>query len=283
MKTLILGASEVFSHAITDPIEALTPAVEYMVSYKVPMAWSGEKLINAPGFFQLSTNTVGFIFTAILVGLLCFLASRKMAVVPKGRGIGIFEFIVEFVRNNIASLIQHDRRKYEPFLLTIFFFILIANFSGLIPNTTKLFATATVGATGSLAFVVYIYFNYVGIREKGGWNYIKGIVPGGVPAVLAPVIWFIEVLSMLLRPVSLALRLWANMYAGHIMLGIFALLAGLFAKATIDGSGAFIAATPAWMLLLAVVYVIEIMICVIAAFVFTLLTAVYIDGATADH
>ena len=283
MNTLILGASEVFSNVITDPIEALTPAVEYMVDYKVPMAWTGEKLIEASGAFQVSTNTVGFIVTAIFVGLLCFLASRKMSLVPKGRGVGLFEFVVDFVRNNIASIIQHDRRKYEPFLLTIFFFILIANFSGLIPNTNKLFATATVGATGALAFVVYIYFNAVGVKAKGGWNYIKGIVPHGVPVALAPVIWLIEVLSMLLRPVSLALRLWANMYAGHIMLGIFALLAGLFAKATIDGSGAFIAATPAWMLLLAVVYLIEIMICVIAAFVFTLLTAVYIDGAIADH
>jgi len=266
---------------ITDPMAVLGGEVDYMVVKKIAMTWDGAQM----GAFDmaLSTNTVGFILTAIFVGLLCWFMARRMTLVPKGAGMNFFEFVVEFVRNNIASLVHHNQRKYEPFLLTIFFFILIANFSGLIPNTGRLFATATVGATFSLALVVYVYFNYVGIKEKGGWNYIKGIVPHGVPAVLGPVIWLIEVFSMLLRPVSLALRLWANMYAGHIMLGIFALLTGLFAKATITGGGAAIAASPAWAILLAVVYLIEILICIIAAFVFTLLTAVYIDGAIADH
>ncbi|MCL2437937.1 MAG: F0F1 ATP synthase subunit A [Coriobacteriia bacterium] len=267
---------------VTDPMAVLGGEVDYMVEKKIAMTWDGYQMGATE--LAISTNTVGFILTAIFVALLCFFLARRMTLVPKGAGMNFFELIVEFVRNNIASLIHHDKRKYEPFLLTIFFFILIANFSGLIPNTGRLFATATIGATASLAIVVYIYFNYVGIREKGGWNYIKGIVPHGVPGVLAPVIWAIEVLSMLLRPISLALRLWANMYAGHIMLGIFALLTGLFATATLDGSGgAWIAASPAWALLLAVVYLIEILICIIAAFVFTLLTAVYIDGAIADH
>jgi F-type H+-transporting ATPase subunit a len=276
----ITRAEEVL-RPVTDPMAILGSEVDYMVEKKIAMTWDGAQM--GAFEFTLSTNTVGFILTAIFVAFLCFVMARRMTLVPKGAGMNLFELIVEFVRNNIAGLIQHDKKKYEPFLLTIFFFILVANFSGLIPNTGRLFATATIGATASLAIVVYVYFNYVGIREKGGWGYIKGIVPHGVPAVLAPVIWVIEVMSMLLRPVSLALRLWANMYAGHIMLGIFALLTGLFALATIDGQGFFIAASPAWALLLAVVYIIEILICIIAAFVFTLLTAVYIDGATADH
>jgi len=278
---LKITPAEYVVRPITDPMAVLGGEVDYMVEKKIAQTWEGEQMGVTE--LALSTNTVGFIVTAIVVGLLCYFLAKRMTIIPKGTGVNLFELIVEFVRNNIASLIHHDKRKYEPFLLTIFFFILIANFSGLIPNTGRLFATATVGATGALAFVVYIYFNWVGIQAKGGWGYIKGIVPHGVPAALAPVIWLIEVLSMMLRPVSLALRLWANMYAGHIMLGIFALLTGLFATATIDGSGAWIAASPAWALLLAIVYIIEILICIIAAFVFTLLTAVYIDGAIADH
>jgi len=275
MNTVILSTTG----PIDDPFAVLPYWVESMVAKKVPNHVLGGQMYFAD--IGLSSNTIGFVLTALFVGFLCYLAAKRMTLVPKGTGVNAFEMIVEFVRNNIATMIHHDKRKYEPFLLTTFFFILIANFIGLLPNAQ--FATGTVGATFSLAFVVYIYFNWVGIKAKGGWGYIKGLSPHGVPGVLAPVIIIIEVASMMLRPVSLALRLWANMYAGHIMLGIFALLTGLFAQATIDTGGAFIAASPAWALLLAVVYLIEILICVIAAFVFTLLTAVYIDGAIADH
>ncbi|MCL2525979.1 MAG: F0F1 ATP synthase subunit A [Coriobacteriia bacterium] len=275
MKSVILSKTG----PITNPFEVLPYWVESMVGKKVPMhVQGGQMYIFDVG---LSVNMIGFVLTSAIVGFLCYLAAKRMALVPKGTGVNLFELIVEFVRNNIGGMIHHDRKKYEPFLLTTFFFILIANFIGLLPNAK--FATGTIGATFALAFVVYIYFNWVGIKAKGGWGYLKGLSPHGVPAVLAPVIILIELVSMMLRPVSLALRLWANMYAGHIMLGIFALLTGLFAQATFDGAGAFIAASPAWMLLLAVIYVIEILICVIAAFVFTLLTAVYIDGAVADH
>jgi len=275
MNTAILTTVTDYS----DPFEALPGYVESMVGKKVPMYVQGGQMDFAS--LGLSVNMIGFILTTAIVGFLLYFVAKRMTLVPTGRGVNLFELIVEFVRNNIATMIHHDKRKYEPFLLTTFFFILIANFIGLLPNAK--FATGTMGATFALAFVVYFYFNYAGVKAKGGWGYIKGIVPHGVPAVLAPVIWIIEVLSMMLRPVSLALRLWANMYAGHIMLGIFALLAGLFSAATFQGHGAFIAAAPAWALLLAVIYVIEILICIIAAYVFTLLTAVYIDGAVADH
>jgi F-type H+-transporting ATPase subunit a len=277
MNTVILKAE--LPTVIDDPIGQLGYFVDSMVDKKVPLNIAGDQI----GFLDvyLSVNMIGFVLTAAFVGLLCYFAAKRMTLVPKGRGVNLFELIVDFVRNNIATMIHHDKRKYEPFLLTTFFFILIANFIGLLPNAK--FATGTVGATFALAFVVYIYFNWVGIKAKGGWGYIKGIVPHGVPVALAPAIWLIEVISMMLRPVSLALRLWANMYAGHIMLGIFALLTGLFARATFESGGAFIAASPAWALLLAVIYVIEILICIIAAYVFTLLTAVYIEGAIGDH
>ena len=276
MNTVILSYT---SGNIYDPIEQLGPWIESMVGKKVPMNIWGEQITMFDMY--LSVNMIGFILTTLFVGFLCYFLAKRMEMVPRGRGVNLFELIVDFVRNNIATMIHHNKREYEPFLLTTFFFILIANFIGLLPNAK--FATGTVGATFALAFVVYIYFNYAGIKAKGGWGYIKGIVPHGVPGWLAPAIWLIEVLSMMLRPVSLALRLWANMYAGHIMLGIFALLAGLFAQATFDTGGAWIAASPAWALLLAVIYIIEILICVIAAYVFTLLTAVYIEGAVADH
>jgi F-type H+-transporting ATPase subunit a len=206
MNTVILKATPEY---IYDPIGQLGGFVDSMVSKKVPLNIWGDQITMFDAY--LSVNMIGFILTTIFVGVLCYLLAKRMTLVPKGRGVNLFELIVEFVRNNIATMIHHGKRKYEPFLLTTFFFILIANFIGLLPNAK--FATGTVGATFALAFVVYIYFNWTGIQAKGGWGYIKGIVPNGVPGALAPVIWVIEVLSMMLRPVSLALRLWANMYA----------------------------------------------------------------------
>jgi len=279
MNTVILAASNGLYGPVTDPFASLPYHIEYMLGKKVSTLVGGGQLSGIE--IGLTINTVGFVLTAIFVGWLCYVLAKRMTLVPTSRGANAFEFLIEFVRNNIANAIHHDRRKYEPFLLTTFFFILISNFIGLIPNAK--FATGTIGGTFALAMAVFFYFHYAGVKAKGGWGYTKGIVPHGVPGWLAPAIWLIEVISMFLRPVSLALRLWANMYAGHIMLGIFALLTGLFAQATIDGNGPFIAAAPGWMLLLFVIYVIEILICVIAAYVFTLLTAVYIEGAVADH
>ena len=282
MNTVILGAA--LGPADATPLERLPGSVEHMIHMLNPLSVFGSAAHPVKiGVFEL-TLSVNFIWFLIAAAILLWLGlsmRKRVALVPKGRGVNAFEFLVEFVRNNVANMIKHDQEKYEPFILTTFFFILICNLSGLVPGGRQ--GTGTIGGTLALSITVLIYFNYAGMKAKGVWNYIKGIVPNGVPGALGWLIWIIEVISMCLRPVTLALRLWANMYAGHIILGIFALLTGLFAEATIAGMGPYIAASPAWMLLLFAIYFLEIMVCFIGAYVFCLLTSVYIDAATGSH
>ena len=280
METLILSASG----PITNPLEALPGFIDHMILMLNPLSLFGDSRHPVRvGIFEptITVNYIWYILITAFVMWFCFSMSKKMALIPKGRAVNAFEFLVDFVRNNIANIIKHDQKKYEPFLLTMFFFILFANLAGLIPGGRQ--GTGTIGGTLSLSITTLIYFNYAGVKAKGGWNYVKGIVPNGVPGWLGWLIWIIEVVSMMLRPVTLALRLWANMFAGHIMLGIFALLTGLFAQATLDGAGAYIAASPAWMLLLFAIYMLELMVCFIGAYVFCLLSAVYIDSAVGSH
>jgi F-type H+-transporting ATPase subunit a len=266
------------------PLELLPGKVEHLLQTLDPLSVFGNGA--HPQRIQifdwtLSVNTVFFMIGCALVLLVCFAARKRMALVPKGRAMNIFEFLVEFVRNNIANIVKHNQRTYEPFLLTCFIFILISNLIGLVPGCKP--GTGTIGGTLALSSSVLVYFNYAGVKAKGGWGYIKGIVPNGIPQGIAQVIWLIEVVSMLLRPVTQALRLFANMYAGHIILGIFSLLTGLFAEATFQGLGAQIAASPAWLLLLIAMLVLELVVAFVQAYVFSLLTAVYIDSAIASH
>jgi F-type H+-transporting ATPase subunit a len=123
-------------------------------------------------------------------------------------------------------------------------------------------------------------------------GYLVGLVPHGVPALLWPVIWVIEVISLLIRPFTLSIRLFANMYAGHIVLGIFSILTSIAVEQIIagllHGGGVGEAAVGgisaiAWMALLTALYVLEIVVAVLQAYIFTLLTTVYISLAVHEH
>ncbi|MDR1775039.1 MAG: F0F1 ATP synthase subunit A [Actinomycetes bacterium] len=272
------------------PLQVLPEKVEHLLQTLDPTSIFPSQAYNEHGHLQrilsigqwtISVNTVYFILTSILVLVLVLVMAKKIKLVPKGRGVNAFEFLVEFVRNNVGGIIKHDRKKYEPFLLTCFVFILISNLIGLIPGAKP--GTGIIAGTFALAIVVLVYFNAVGMKAKGAGKYWLGLVPHGVPGWIAPIIWLIEFISMLLRPITLALRLFANMYAGHIILGIFALLTGLFAQATFQGLGLYIAASPAWLILLIGLYLLELVVAFVQAYVFSLLTAVYIDSATAAH
>lgn len=273
--------------ANASPLEKLIPAVEHVISSLDPKSvfdLGGHPVKMAWNEAAISTYTVFFAIHIIVFIAIVFAARKRMALVPKGRFINMFESLFEFVRNNIAgSAIHHDRNRYVPFLATMFIFVLISNLMGLIPGS-KSGATGTISGTFMLSIVVFVYFTYHGIRVKGGWGFIKGLVPHGLPKAIVPLIFVIELVSLILRPITQALRLFANMYAGHIVLGIFAVLTELFFLAAFQGAGVLnIAASPIWLLLVVAIYALEILVCLIQAYVFTLLTAVYIESATGEH
>ena len=240
------------------------------------------------------STTTYIIFLAIAIILLMiimFAARSQAALIPKGRFYNLIELLVEFVRNDIAvANIGPTGAKYFPFLGTVFFFVLVNNLLGTVPGFKP--GTGTMGVTVALALIAFVMFNLAGMQKRGVGGYIKGLVPHGVPGVLWPVIWVIEVISLLIRPFTLSIRLFANMYAGHIVLGIFSILTSIAAEQIIagllHGEGAGMVAIGgisalAWMLLLTSLYLLEIGVALLQAYIFTLLTTVYVSLAVSEH
>ncbi|MBI5231531.1 MAG: F0F1 ATP synthase subunit A [Coriobacteriales bacterium] len=237
------------------------------------------------------SNYLFFLFIGIILFFALMLyARRRAALVPEGRLYNAVEALVELVRNDLViENIGSEGKKYFPFIGTVFFFVLINNFIGLIPGAKP--GTGTMGVTVALALFAFVFFNAAGMRKKGVGGYITGVVPHGVPGILWPVIWVIEVISLLIRPFTLSIRLFANMYAGHIVLGIFSILTSIGVAQAIHGlSGAGAAAIAvggiqiiAWITLLTALYVLEIVVALLQAYIFTLLTTVYVSLAVSEH
>lgn len=233
------------------------------------------------------TNYVFFMTIAIaLLSLVMWLAVRGLKLVPDSKISNMVEALAQFVRDDIAaSMIAHGSRKHFPFLASLFFFILINNIVGLFPGGKP--GTGTMGITVALSLTVFIYFNAVGFKNQGFFGYIKSFAPHGVPFPINLIVWFIEVFSAFLRVFTLAVRLFANMYAGHIILGIFALLTSLFAERMIEHFTAanVVGALPSlgWLTLMSALYLLEVLVAFVQAYVFTLLSAVYIGQAAEAH
>lgn len=226
------------------------------------------------------------LISSILLLVLFVAARRYEGLVPKGRLTNLVEAGVEFVRSDIAvEIIGRDGTKYFPFIGTMFFFILINNLVGLIPGAKP--GTGTMGVTVALSTIVFIFFNAAGFKAQGFFGYLKSFSPPGVPFPINIVVWIIEVFSAILRVFTLAVRLFANMYAGHIVIGVFAILTELAVEPLLHQLSLANAAGAlpgiAWLALLTGLMALELLVAFIQAYVFTLLTAVYIQQAVAHH
>ncbi|MBN1192339.1 MAG: F0F1 ATP synthase subunit A [Coriobacteriia bacterium] len=224
--------------------------------------------------FSLTNYTFWLIVAIILLLVFFTIGSRKVKLVPSGIG-NLAEAGVEFVRNGICvDVMGPEGKKYFPFLGTMFFFVLFNNLLGNIPPALP--GTGTVGTTFTWAIIVFIVYNGIGIKKVGFFKYIKSFVPHGTPWALAWLIFILEILSHLLRPFTLGLRLFANMYAGHVMLGVFAIFAALFIE---KFTAVSVAVVPLSVLMQIVLRVFELIVAILQAYIFSILTAVYIDGA----
>lgn len=209
-------------------------------------------------------------------------AGRKKALVPTGSQ-NFAESIVDFIQNDIiAQTIGEDGMWWTPFLLTMFCFVFTLNIWEIIPGF-QMPANARIAVPAMLAIVVWVIFNAVGLKNQGPIGYFKSMLfPPGVPVFLYILITPIEFVSTIfVRPLSLAVRLFANMLAGHLLLGTFAVLtAAMFGAEQIYFK-------PAGVLPLALLVALtgfEVLVAVLQAFIFTILTAVYIGGARhAEH
>jgi F-type H+-transporting ATPase subunit a len=233
------------------------------------------------------SNYLFYMFVAIAVlSLIIWVAVKNLKLVPDHKLSNGVEALAQFVRDDIAgAMINHNPREHFPFLATVFFFILTNNIIGLLPFAKP--GTGTMGITVALSVTVFLYFNYQGFKNQGALTYIKSFAPHGVPFPINLIVWVIEVFSAFLRMFTLSVRLFANMYAGHIILGIFGILTSLFAeKAVAEFSAAtVIGSWPSlgWLALMTALYTLEVVVAFVQAYVFTLLSAVYIGQAVEAH
>jgi F-type H+-transporting ATPase subunit a len=224
------------------------------------------------------------ILSAVLAFGLFYAMSRRSAVVP-GRLQFAGESVYDFVRNTIArdTIGSHDYAKFVPLLFTIFLFVLINNFFGIIPLIQ--FPTMShIGYTAALAGITWVVYNAVGIAKHGFFGYLKHqTVPAGISGPILLALVPLEFFSnIIVRPFTLALRLFATMFAGHLLVILFS-LGGEYLLLHYTPHPVGIGAGVISFVLAVGVSFLDMLIMFLQAYVFTLLSAMYISGAVSDE
>jgi F-type H+-transporting ATPase subunit a len=208
-----------------------------------------------------------------IVFALFYAGTRQPKLVPTGVQ-NVAESTVEFVDEQIVlQTTGPDGRGYMPFLLTLFTFIFVCNIWELIP-LVQMPVTARMALPMFMAIVVWFVYIITGIRHQGFFGYFKNAaIPPGVPKAILPLVAFIELLGILItRPFALAVRLFANLLAGHLLLVTFAVITQALFTTTIIG-----AALPLALLIFLMGF--ELLVAFLQAYIFTILAAVYIDSS----
>jgi len=284
--------------------ELLSEKIEHLLHELSVLPFDNMDFQGAVTGLGVLTNYTTWLIIAVVVVATMFIVTantskRRVALatqsgdvtdlVPANRFVGMIEAGVQFIRDMADDVIgEKDGPRYVGLLATFFFLVLTSNLLGLIPGG-KSFA-GSMGGTAALALASWIIFVWVGFAKNGFVGYFKSLIPSGVREmplagriVLGGFLFLLEFVStFLIRPLTLAVRLFANMYAGHIVLGIFSAfvmvfwpLAGRALEASIGG----IAAGAVSLLFLVIMYAFELFVAFIQAYVFTILTAVYIQSS----
>ncbi|WP_119421742.1 F0F1 ATP synthase subunit A [Desertibaculum subflavum] len=214
----------------------------------------------------------------VLIGVVTFLyvGMRRRELVP-GRWQSMAEMSYEFVANMVRDNAGSAGRPYFPFIFTLFMFVLFSNLFGMIPYSFTV--TSHIIVTFAMALVVFIGVTIIGFVKHGA-HFFSLFVPAGCPAWLLPLVVTIEVISYFVRPVSLSVRLFANMMAGHTMLKVFAGFVISLAGA-LGVVGGVVGILP--ILLIAALTGLEIGIAMLQAYVFALLSCIYLNDALHLH
>jgi F-type H+-transporting ATPase subunit a len=229
--------------------------------------------LEIAGYDVSFTQSSAWMLAAVFFGtLLLVMGMRKRAIVP-GRFQNVAEMLYEFVYKMVDESIGHEGRKYFPFVFTLFMIVLMGNLLGMVPYSFTF--TSHIAVTAALAMLVFITATLIGIFRHG-LHFFSFFLPKGLPWPLIPLIIPIEVISYLSRPVSLSVRLFINMMAGHTMLKV---IAGF--SVSLLGFSAALSILP--MLINVALIALEIMIAFIQAYVFAMLTCLYLKDAIELH
>jgi F-type H+-transporting ATPase subunit a len=233
--------------------------------------WPGLFLKDTP--FEVNKVVILMWLSVAIVFAFYLVASRKQQLVPTGAQ-NLAESVVDFVREGIImETIGADGIGFLPFLLTIFSFVFVCNIWEIVPGA-QMPVNARIALPALMAILVWVIFNAVGFKNQGFFGYLKSVMfPPGVPWPLYILVTPIEFVSVfLVRPLSLSVRLFANMLAGHLLLISFAVLSTALWDSTKIGAVAPFA-------LLVALTGFEILVAGLQAYIFTILTAVFIGGA----
>ena len=233
--------------------------------------------INIGGFeIDLSPTKMTFMMFIVAILLIVLLGTAARANTknrhPKGLG-NLIEVLVVFIRDEIVvPNMGKEGLRMLPFFLTLFFFIMFCNLLGLVPFMAQ--PTKNINVTASLAIIVFILTQIKGMQKNGVWGYMKGLIPPGVPVFVLPVMIVVEFIGLFTKPFSLLMRLFANITAGSII--ILSLIGLIF---ILSYAGAVIAVPFALF-----IYLLEIFIALLQAYIFTMLATLYINMAIhQDH
>lgn len=241
---------------------AADPMAQFAIKRIIPLELFGYDI-------SFTNSSLFMVLALVLISVYLIAAMNSRALVP-GRLQSTAESTYEFVAGIVRENLGEDGKKFFPWVFTIFIFILTLNMLGMIPGSFTV--TSHIIVTFALAAMVWVVATIVGF-VRHGTHYLKLFVPDGVPIWLMPLIVPIEIVSYLIRPISLSVRLFANMMAGHTMLKVFAGFAV---------SLPFVAkALP--VLFTAAFTGLEFLVSFLQAFIFTVLTCIYLNDAVHMH
>ncbi len=220
------------------------------------------------GIFTPTNVTLWMGLTVLVIIGLMVLAPRRRRLVP-GRMQSIAEVLYSFVHKMVEDIAGREGLRYFPYILTIFMFVLVANVLGLLPMSFT--TTSHIAVTATMALVIFIAVTILGF-VKNGMQFLGLFWISSAPLALRPVLAVIEVISYFVRPVSHSIRLAGNMMAGHAVIKVFAGFAGVLGIGSVAPVVAIMA-----------VYGLESLVVCIQAYVFTILTCVYLNDALHPH
>lgn len=242
--------------------EAHSPLEQFAIKTIAP--------IQIGGLDASFTNSALWMVIAVAsITAFMLLGTRKQAIVP-GRWQSLCEGMYDFVSGLLKENVGNEGRKYFPFIFSLFMFILFSNLLGLLPGAFTV--TSHIIVTAAMALFVFVMVTIIGIIRHG-LHFFTYFVPQGAPMWLVPIMIPIEILSYFIRPMSLSVRLFANMVAGHVMLAVI---------------GGFVIAMGVWfgwipLAFVTVLFGLELLIACLQAYVFTILTCIYLHDAIHLH
>jgi len=239
--------------------------------------------------FASIPDHVTYTWIAMLIIIaVSFFATRKLELVPTGAQ-NFMEMVLDQFHQILDEVIGAGGRRYLPLIGTLGLFILVSNLMGLVPGLVA--PTANLNTTAACALIVFFTYHVIGVRKQGALNYLKHFA-GPVPGPLKPLMFVIEIISHLARPLSLSLRLFGNMAGGHILIAIFFFMMGfdgLLGWALTGSFGGLVIGAPGTIVAAAFVIgfllPLKLLVAFLQAFIFVMLTMIYITGALeeAEH